>query len=205
MKATFLLCLLLLTRAAHAQTTPETDGAYYSSKDAAAARTRKPFGPAQDSTLHGTAALDARNGFRGYVFGRPITAYPTIYRLGNGVYVARNEPAQLGDVRTSTPIFKVSNGLLTGVEFSVSGDYQSRYVLEALTNQYGPPQELGIEKTVWRGAVATVEFTTNVTNFSAPIASIKHRRARVFIYNNALMAAETNKRASATKRAAADL
>ena len=204
-----LLALLSGAAAARAQTgpryRPETDGAYYNEQDRAAAANRRPFGTPLDSTLTGLAALDARNGFRAYVFGTPIRQYPAMRRFGNDVYLARQEPRLIGNTPISVPLFRTKDGVLAAVEFSASGRKNIRYLLETLTAQYGQPQESGIEKMVWRGRVSTLVFVTNAVNFSAPVASIRHLRGTVIIYNNALAAREQAVKAASTRRATGDL
>lgn len=153
-------CLFLAT----ASLAPEPSGAAARTNDHSSALTLRPAGMPADSTLPGIQALDAKNGFRGYTLGAPITQYPGLKRRSGDLYEARNEPLKIGDVRLLILLFGVEGGRLTSINFITSGKANATKLLASLQAQYGAGEPDGRGRVRWRGAKVGMVYDYTVSH-----------------------------------------
>jgi hypothetical protein len=187
------LALLLTATVAHSQTTPPPP-----TQAEMRAKAAKEF----ENAPANTETLDAKNGFRQFKFGTPVSQYPTLRERAKGLYTAPEEPMTVGDVKLRTLLFSTQNGLLSGVNFGTYGEANCQKILEALEAQYGPGKDIAYNKKAWIGNTVTMLYERK-TSYGAYSVSIVY--ADVYISNNAMNDQASAEKKAAAKKAAADL
>lgn len=121
-------------------------------------------GTPADAMSPGVQALDAKNGFRGYALGEPITNYPGLKRRRADMYVARDEPLKLGDVRLFMLLFGAEGGRLTSINMVTMGKANATKLLAALRSEYGEgtPDDRG--RVRWRGTKVGMMYQYTVSH-----------------------------------------
>lgn len=144
--------------------------------------------PAMGTAAAGTIeALDAKNGFRSYKFGTPLSELPTMQKR-RGYYMEPMERRVVNDVPLSKLEFMFFEDKLCSVEMATSGTTEPTRLFNAFVALYGSPQTLNDNKWVWAGQKVTVTFTQRMLVANTAYIGIPVKAAVVTIDTNEALA-----------------
>lgn len=151
------------------------------------------------------AALDAKNGFRQYHFGVPISSMIDLTIREKNTYVAPTELMYVGKAQLYSLLFFAKNGKLLGVLLTASGKENIDEILAALTAQYGPGQVAGVNKVGWFGRTVTMYFERTSQAAFGVVGYGKKELGQVYISGNAVAGEADIETEAAGKKAASTL
>lgn len=134
-------------------------------------------------TADGLQQLDRTYGFRDVTFETPISAFRNLVLVDatghTKIYRRTTDSYQIGQAQAASILYYFYKGKLITVRLTTQGDANSRGMLEAFSDLYGPGYQANdhVEKHVWQGEKAYLGYEQNtLTN-----------NATVYIWSNALV------------------
>jgi hypothetical protein len=165
--------------------------------------------PVPSSVSAGTIeALDAKNGFRTYKFGTPISQIEGLQKKGKDNYVSPKEPLKIGEAKLFGLYFGAYHDKLASVVFGAMGADNSQKLLEALMVQYGIGKQVSPDKMVWAGEIVNMSFEiqTSYSAYASPYSTSKGSKScTVIITSNVAAAEQAAEKKAAAQKAAGDL
>lgn len=134
-------------------------------------------------TADGLQQLDRTYGFRDAMFETPISAFRNLVLVDatghTKIYRRTTDSYQIGQAQAASILYYFYKGKLITVRLTTQGDANSRGMLEAFADLYGPGYQANdhVEKHVWQGEKVYLGYEQNtLTN-----------NATVYIWSNALV------------------
>ncbi|RZJ94664.1 MAG: hypothetical protein EOO60_02540 [Hymenobacter sp.] len=113
----------------------------------------------QPAPAASVSALDTKNGFRTYLLGTPISAYPQLKRKGKDLYQSPTEPLLVADIPLTSLNFTSYKGRLASIAFGTLGTDNIEKLLAIFTSEYGPSTSANAVLQTWIGKSVTMYVT----------------------------------------------
>lgn len=158
-------------------------GALFSACPAVQAQQQPVEASATAPTTDGLQQLDRAYGFRDVTFERPVSTFRNLVLVDatghTKIYRRTTDSYQIGQAQAASILYYFYKGKLITVRLTTKGDANSRGMLEAFSDLYGPGYQANdhVEKHVWQGEKTYLGYEQNtLTN-----------NATVYIWSNALV------------------